>query len=294
MPEHRIIIDTDPAMGIPGRDVDDGLAIALALNAPEIDVLGLTVTYGNTSLKRAVRSAQRTLRAAGRTDIAVLPGACSARDLGRPSPAADFIVRSIEAAPGAITLVPIGPLTNLATAEMIAPGTLSRAKRIVCMGGVVWGRGMMPPAFTAEFNFWNDGKAADMVVRSGADFTLIPFCLTRTVIVTARHLSRMGRAQSPFAQYLFRNILSWYFFSTPFALLYAGRAGFMPHDPLAVGALLWPELYEMREENVRVVHSGPHRGRVIRTPRGAPIHAAHAVHELAFLDRFIQGLMEDG
>ena len=74
---HKIIIDTDPAMGVFGRDVDDALAIALALNSPEIEVLGLTVTYGNTSLPRAVRSARRLLRAAGREDIPVLPGAAS-------------------------------------------------------------------------------------------------------------------------------------------------------------------------------------------------------------------------
>lgn len=293
-PGHKTILDTDPAMGVPGRDVDDGLAIALALNSPEISVLGLTLTYGNTSLENARRSARRILHAAGRADIPAIPGAASRRDLGKPTPATDFIIRSIEAAPGEITLVPIGPLTNLAGAEMISPGILSRAKRIVCMGGAMWGRGVMPPAMTAEFNFWCDGRAADIVVRSGADFTLIPFCLTRTVIVTARRMARMSRARTPLGRYLFRNSLSWFAFSSPLALVSAGRAGFMPHDPLAVGALLWPELYEMREERVRVAHGGAHRGRIIRTPRGAPITAAHAVRESAFLDRIIQRLVEGG
>lgn len=286
----KIIIDTDPAIGVPGRDVDDGLAIALALNSPELEVIGLTVTYGNVNLERALSCARRVLREAGREDIPILRGAASKRDLGRGTPASEFIASQIARRPGEITLVPIAPLTNCATAEMLAPGTLASARRIVCMGGAVRKRGNMPPAFRAEFNFWCDPPATKLFIERAARLTLVPFDLTQTVIFDLPHLQALGRASSSFAQYLYRNIISWFALNIPFSLAMALRAGFMPHDPLAIGAMLWPEIYEFKEETLEVISSGLESGRSKPAPGGSPVSVACKVGQRQFLDRLIERL----
>ena len=286
----KIIIDTDPGLGCAAADVDDGLAIALALHSPELEVTGLTVTYGNVPLERGLASADRLLRVLGREDVPVLRGAASCRDIDKSTPASDFLIEQLEAAPGQITLVPIGPLTNLGAAERRAPGILKKARRIVCMGGVIWGRGMMPPHMTAEFNFWNDPQAVDTVLNAGADLTLVPFDLTRTVIVSPEYLRVLRKSDTVAGRYLYRKVSSWFVLSTPFSLMYAGRVGFMPHDPLAVGLLLWPELYELEQETVTVGFRGRERARLRISPHGAPISAARSVEQKPFLDRLFDRL----
>ena len=141
----KVIIDTDPAIGVLFHD-GDGLAVALALNSPELGVAGDHGDDGNVDQKRAYQSARRIIKAMGREDVPVFAGARSAEDSAnrRPSDASRFIASRIAAEPGAVTILAIGPLSNLAAAERLAPGTLRAAKCVVAMGGAVDRPGTCP------------------------------------------------------------------------------------------------------------------------------------------------------
>jgi inosine-uridine nucleoside N-ribohydrolase len=127
-----------------------------------------------------------------------------------------------------------------------------------------------------------------------ANLTLVPFDLTKTVIFGRDRLEQLKQGDSPLGRWLFENIASWHAISTPFSLLLARRAGFMPHDPLAVGFLLWPELYETATENIRVITGGAHRGKTGRAKDGRRITYTSNVNEKEFLDRFVRRLQYQG
>lgn len=290
----RVIIDVDCALGVFGRDVDDGLALALALHSPELEVAGVTMTFGNTSLARVERSVRRLLEKMGRGDVPVHAGAASKHDYGRQTGASEFIAEQLAAAPGQTTLVCLGPLTNAGTAEMLHPGTLAAARRCVCMGGVLRGPGMMPPFFAAEFNIWCDPHAAKQFVNHAANLTLVPLDLTKTVVFGPEQLEQLKQSDSPLGRWLFENIASWHAISTPFSLLLARRAGFMPHDPLAMGFLLWPELYETAADKIQIITRGAHRGRTERAKDGREVTYTSDVNEKEFLDRLVRRLQYNG
>ncbi|WP_051736338.1 nucleoside hydrolase [Amycolatopsis rifamycinica] len=164
----RIILDTDPGNGVPGADIDDALALALALRSPEIELEAITVVAGNVPVDRGVQSALETLEAADVTDVPVHrgaerplvedPAAWRAELDGRraertaqrlwqnlpfqptrltshPTPAAQALVQRVNERPGEITVVAIGPLTNIATAMALDPGWAGKLARLVVMGG---------------------------------------------------------------------------------------------------------------------------------------------------------------
>lgn len=192
--QHKVIFDTD--FVIPPQD--DGLALLFALQSPELEILGVTTVAGNKSMERATVDALRVLEIAGREDIPVFRGAnmplvhekseFSTRVHGEwwsddppPAPpggfakkqaektsAVDFIVRTVMENPGEITILAIGPLTNIAVAVRQEPGFAENVKRLVIMGGAVAylpdGAGNVTP--NAEFNFWVDPEAAKVVLRS--------------------------------------------------------------------------------------------------------------------------------
>lgn len=279
----KVIIDTDPAIGVPLRDIDDGLAITLALRSPELDVAGLTVTYGNTSLGKAVRSAKKVLKAAGREDVPVLAGAASKNDLGRETDASRFIAGTIGEAPGEVSLLTLGPLTNAATAEMRRPGTLAAARRVVAMGAAVFGPGIMPPFFLAEFNFWNDPAASDIFVRNSCGLALVPCELTLRVAFGSREMRMLRQSDSPLARFIYRNSVLWH---AAMSAVYL-RDGFPPHDPLAVALMTAPELFRTRTAHIRVKQRGPARGWTRRGSDGAAVTVATSVDKRAFLDLLV-------
>ena len=285
----RLIIDTDPAIGVPFRDIDDGLAIALALNSPELDVIGITITHGNVDQKRAYQSARRIIKAMGREDVPVFAGAESREDTakGRPTDASRFIANKLAVEPGAVSLLALGPLSNLAAAERLAPGTLHAARRVVAMGGAVDRPGMIPPLMRAEFNFWKDPPAAAVFLREANDLTLIPFDLTSKVIFGAGEMNCLRDSEFDFPRWLYRRIRGWHALNC----LLMWRGGFCPHDPLAAAYLTHPEWYETETAGLRVVAGGPSRGQVVRDPAGARVRIAFKVDSRRFLDFLLDRLI---
>jgi purine nucleosidase len=261
----KIIIDTDPGQ-------DDAVAILLALASPELTVLGITCVAGNVPLPLTCTNARKVCELAGRHDIAVHAGcdAPLARKLvtaehvhGKtgldgvelPAPgmamadthAVDFIIQTLRTEPaGSITLVPIGPLTNIATAMQRAPDIVARIGQIVLMGGAYFEVGNITPA--AEFNIYVDPEAASIVFASGADIVVMPLDVTHKALVTAPRVAafralpgRVGPA-----------VASWTDFFERFDKEKYGSAGAPLHDPCTIAYLLKPELFSGRFINVEI------------------------------------------
>lgn len=266
MPPRKIIIDTDPGQ-------DDAVAILLALASPEeIDVIGITCVAGNVPLPLTTKNARIVCELAGRPDMPVYAG-CD-RPLGRelvtaehvhgktgldgptlPDPtmpmaeghAVDFIIDQLRTfAPGTITLCPLGPLTNIATALEKAPDIASRIAKIVLMGGGYFEGGNITPA--AEFNIYVDPQAADIVFKCGAPIVVMPLDVTHKALVTQERNDAFraigndaGTAVAQMTDFFERFDKEKY-----------GSEGAPLHDPCVTAYLIRPKLFKGRHINVEI------------------------------------------
>ena len=270
----RIIIDTDPG-------IDDTLAIFYALESGALDVVGLTTVFGNVETALATRNALRLLEIAERREIPVAGGAT--RPLARPfrgpiphihgddgqgncdlpppegrpigQTAAEFIVDQVSASPGEITLVPIGPLTNIALALHLRPEIVARVKRVVLMGGAALVPGNVNPA--AEANVFNDPEAADIVFSAPWDITMIGLDVTHKVLLPSQSAARYARSSKQTSRHIGR-ILPLYL---DFAHRALGRSASYIHDATAISYLLDPSLFEVARYPVKVETRGISRGK---------------------------------
>ena len=265
----KIIIDTDPGQ-------DDAVAILLALASPELEVLGITAVAGNVPLSLTEANARRILELTGRTDVPVFAG-CDT-PLGRqlvtaehvhgqsgldgielPLPtmplqrqhAVDFIIDTLRREPeGSVTLVPIGPLTNVATALQRAPDIAPRIARIVLMGGAYFEVGNITPA--AEFNIYVDPEAARIVFRSGVPITVLPLDATHQALTSQEWITQMREMPNRCGP----AVASWTDFFERYDKEKYGNKGAPLHDPCAVAWLLRPELFDGRQINVEIETQG--------------------------------------
>ncbi|SLN42036.1 Pyrimidine-specific ribonucleoside hydrolase RihA [Roseivivax jejudonensis] len=266
MPPRKIIIDTDPGQ-------DDAVAILLALASPaEIEVLGITAVAGNVPLELTARNARIVCELAGRPDIPVHAG-CD-RPLARPlvtaehvhgrsgldgpdlpdptmplqdTHAVDFIIDTLRAEPeGSVTLCPLGPLTNVATALARAPDIAPRIAEIVLMGGAYFEVGNITP--TAEFNIYVDPEAAAQVFAAGVPITVMPLDVTHKALVTRprndafRTLgTAVGHAVAEMTDFFERFDREKY-----------GSLGAPLHDPCVTAYLVAPDIFTGRHINVEI------------------------------------------
>ena len=259
----KIIIDTDPGK-------DDAVAILLALASPELDVLALVAVAGNVPLARTESNARRLLELAGRTDIPVYAGC--ARPMVRPPITAehvhgytglhgldlpepstpvrsehgvDYLVDTLRASPGNVTLCLLGPATNLAMALVKAPDIAAGIAEVVWMAGARSEGGNVTPA--AEYNVHADPDAAQVLLSSGIPLTLLPLDLTHQVRATEERLARLRRVGTAAALAV--------------AALYSdveeGGQGGPLHDPCVIAHLLRPGLFSGRRINVAVETASP-------------------------------------
>jgi len=271
----RVILDTDLALGAPGSDVDDGLALALALADPGIDLELVTTVSGNTDVESATLLALDLLERLGRSDVPVVRGAAApllrpdlarsapaqlVADLGHRGPAPGYaaaeIAARVVASPGEVVLVAIGPLTNVAAAMSLEPRLATAVREVVVMGGVYLGttnRLAMP----GEFNTWTDPEATAAVLASGARLRLVGLDVTQQVRLAREDAAAMAEGQRPFGRLAGRAALSWidHLRDTTPGDPRAGDSCAL-HDPLAVAAVTRPELITWRRARVEVV-TGP-------------------------------------
>ncbi len=261
----KIIIDTDPGQ-------DDAVAILLALASPEIDVLGIVAVAGNVPLALTAKNACIVCELANRPDIKVFAG-CD-RPLRHelvtaehvhgktgldgpvmPDPAmslqeghgVDFIIDTLRTEPaGTVTLCPLGPLTNIATAFEKAPDIVPRVQEIVLMGGAYFEVGNITPA--AEFNIYVDPEAADIVFKSGCPIVVVPLDVTHKALTTAPRVQAF-RDLGTKAGTL---VAEWADFFERFDKEKYGSAGAPLHDPCVIAYLLRPALFTGRHVNVAI------------------------------------------
>ena len=266
MAPRKIIIDTDPGQ-------DDAVAILLALASPEdIDVVGITCVAGNVPLELTSKNARIVCELAGKTDVPVYAG-CD-RPLGRdlvtaehvhgktgldgpdlPDPqmplaeghAVDFIIDTIMAeAPGTVTLCPLGPLTNIATALQREPKLAERIQQIVLMGGGYFEGGNITPA--AEFNIYVDPQAADIVFRSGVPLVVMPLDVTHKALVTKARNDGFRALGTPVGV----AVAEMTDFFERFDKEKYGSEGAPLHDPCVTAYLIDPDLFSGRHINVEI------------------------------------------
>jgi inosine-uridine nucleoside N-ribohydrolase len=299
-----IIIDCDPGH-------DDAVALLLALQSPELELLGVTTTFGNQTLAKTTANAVRVLELAGRADVPVAVGAERplTRDLvvaahvhgesGLDGPvlpppqtepvsedAASFIAARIAEQGQPVTLVPTGPLTNIA--RYLDLHGAAGIERIVFMGGSI-AEGNMTPA--AEFNVWADPEAAQRVLHAGVDVTMIGLDVTHRAVTTPElelRLRAAGRVGGVVAELI-------EFFSGFHRETY-GWDGAPIHDAVAVAYAARPELVTTRHRNVEVeLASDLCRGRTVvdlwrRTGREPNAHVGVDLDRDAFFELLIDRL----
>ena len=261
----NIIIDTDPGQ-------DDAVAILLALASPELNVLGITAVAGNVPLDLTQKNARIVCELAGFPDTLVFAG-CDA-PLSRPlvtaehvhgktgldgpqlaaptmplqdQHAVDWIIDTLRAAPAkSITLCPLGPLTNIATALQRAPDISAAIQEIVLMGGGYFEGGNITPS--AEFNIYVDPEAAEVVFTAGVPLTVMPLDVTHKALSTKARVDAFRAMGTEVG----RMTAEWTDFFERFDKEKYGSQGAPLHDPTVIAYLIQPDLFTGRHINVMI------------------------------------------
>lgn len=259
---------------------DDAIALMVASKHPDIELLGVTVVAGNSTLDKTLPNTLHVVQHLG-LDVPVYGGMAKpivkaqevADDVhgksGLDGPvfdelkikaqdehAVNYLIRTLMESDGDITLVPVGPLTNIAMAMLMEPEIVKKIRRIVLMGGAV-GIGNSTPS--AEFNIYVDPEAAHIVFSSGVEIAMMPLDLTNTALADEKVIERMANIGNKAGQ-LFADIMSFTLHSQAVNGLSAGPV----HDVTAVTYLVAPELYETKKMHVDIdLSKGPSYGRTV-------------------------------
>jgi purine nucleosidase len=302
----RIIFDTDPG-------IDDACAILLALASPELVVEGLSIVHGNCSLEQATTNALEILELANATHIPVAKG-CELPlvqpsllapethgDTGLgyaklPAPrnkpidqhGVDFLIEQIMKSPGEITLLAIGPLTNVALAIRQEPRLVQSLKEMIIMGGALRYEGNTTAL--AEFNTYVDPHAAHIVYHAGIPTTLVPLDVTYQCILTPGDVNRLLKTDSPITKFVAESTR----FYMEFHDEYQKIEGCVINDPLALALTFAPELCTYQELPVDVdISGGISMGKTVADfynygKKPANMRVALGVRSRDFMDLFVE------
>jgi inosine-uridine nucleoside N-ribohydrolase len=276
----RVIIDTDPG-------VDDAMAILLALNSPELKVEALTVVPGNVDGRQGLENALKIVSLAGRCDVPVAVGAkhplnqklitaqfwhgpnglagvelpaskCKADSRFGP----DLIVETVHKYPHELTLIPVGPLTNIALAVSKDPSIADLVKDIVIMGGSISGGNVNG---AAEANIYGDPEAAAIVFSAGWMVTMVGSDVGERTIITRKHLAEL-QAQHGAESDFVAKLADFYITRSE----KSGYSGAAMYDPLAVAAVIDPTLVTLKDMHVDVETRGEFtRGETVANRMGS-------------------------
>lgn len=275
----KIILDTDPG-------TDDAMAVMLALNSPELEVRAITVVPGNVTAAQGLDNAQRMVSLANRCDIPVAGGAqhplfqklitaelwhgrnglgnvdlpaskCQADARFGP----DLIIQMVHAAPHEITLVPVGPLTNIALAVLKDPSIVPLVKDVIIMGGGISGGNVNA---SAEANIFNDPEAAQIVFQAGWTVTMVGLDVGDKTLLSSKYLDQLGQTHGPMNDFIYKVAKYLIDLSAQF-----GSPGTPMYDPLAVGVAIDASLVKAPEMHVDVETRGEFtRGETVANRHG--------------------------
>ena len=302
----RILIDTDPG-------IDDSLAILLALASPELSLEGISVVHGNCSLEQATTNGLSVLELAHATHIPlakgcelplVQPSLLALETHGNtglgyaklPEPrikptsqhGSDFLIEKIMSNPGEMTLVAIGPLTNIALAIRKEPRIIGTLKELVIMGGAIRHEGNTTAL--AEFNTFVDPHAAHIVYHAGIPTTLVPLDVTYQCVLTAQDVECLQKLDSPIPRFI-KDATDFYM---EYHDAYQGMKGCVINDPLALALTFAPELCGYQDLPVAVdISGGVSMGKTFADfynydKKTANIKVALGVHPRDFIELFLE------
>lgn len=305
----KVILDTDPG-------IDDALAFILLKAMPEVELMGITVTHGNTTVEKCAVNALALVELLGLQSVPVAIGAGhplvkelsvaeeTHGDTGLgyavlplptvtpiPKSAANLIIDLVNAFPNQITLLCIGPVTNVALALLKEPGIRSKIKRVVSMAGTFYHPGNATPS--AEYNVFCDPHAYDILLHSGIDLTIVPLDVTYKCLFTKDHLARLSTAKEDIYNFIDRSTA----FYMEFHSEYQGIEGCAINDPLAAAILVKPELVkfsdyyvdvELRAEKTTAKLSADHFDALKLAPNAK---VAMEVDAEGFMDFFIERVL---
>jgi purine nucleosidase len=297
-----IILDVDTG-------IDDALAMAYALNSPELELLAFTTCFGNVSVQEATRNTLAVLEKAGKK-VPVYAGADqsfngrkktrSAKHVhgedglgntlkqepmakGESQFAPDFIVQQLKDRPHEITIITVGPLTNLALAIQRAPEIIPLVKEVVVMGGAVKVPGNVNAY--AEANIFADPEAAEFVLSSGLPVHLVGLDVTMQTLLPKPKLDEWRAAGNDMARFL-ADMTEFYI--NYYESSYPDISGCALHDPLAVAVAIDPSFVSAETMNVKVVIEGEEAARTVGHPEGEPqVRVCTEVEAERFLDHFL-------
>lgn len=276
----KIILDTDPG----GDDIFAFLWLQSLIQQGFAELIAVTTAEGNVSAQKTFSSACQVLALGDLSSVEVgrgvrvnrqstedaahihgndgmgnlsttLPALTQTYETAKDSD--DLIIEKLNALPGEITLIAIGPLTNLASAETKSPGILKKAKEIIVMGGAFCCPGNITA--TAEFNIWFNPEATQMVLNSRDDLVILPLDLTRHLIFTPEMAKAVTQTYPTTQLAQFITNLCEFMVST--ALQYretAGVRGFLVHDAATLGYLFYPHTLRLQRAHVQVETQGEH------------------------------------
>jgi purine nucleosidase len=279
----KVIFDTDPG-------TDDAIALMLALNSPELDIRAVTVVPGNVTAKQGLESALRMVSLANRCDIPVAAGAehplfqklitaefwhgknglanielppskCKVDPRFGP----DLIIEMVHAAPLQITLVPVGPLTNIALAVEKDPSIVPLVKEVILMGGSITGGNVNA---SAEANIYNDPEAAQIVFQAGWPLTMVGLDVGDKTLFSQKYLAQLGQTHGPVNDFIYHIAHFLVDLSAKF-----GFDGAPMYDPLAVGVAVDSSLVKAPPMHVDVETRGEFtRGETVANRHGSVEH----------------------
>lgn len=301
----KVIFDTDPG-------IDDALALLLLAASPEVELRAITVTHGNTSQEKCLRNALQLVELAGIQEVPVIRGATEplvkelsvaeethgdgglgyavlppSTVMAHSTRAHDVIIQEIEKNPGEITILAVGPMTNVALALLKKPSIAGKLKRIISMGGAIHYPGNATPQ--SEYNVYCDPEAFDIVVKAGIDFTLVPLDVTYQCIFTTEHLARINSARDDIKRFIADSTR----FYMEFHASHQDIQGCAINDPLAAALLLDASLVTNRDYYLTIELQSPtskaktivdHYGALKKSPNAK---VAMEVDVVKFMDLFI-------
>lgn len=278
--QQRVIIDTDPG-------TDDAMAIILALNSPELKVEALTVVPGNVDGRQGLENALKIVSLAGRCDVIVAGGAQhplnqklitaqfwhgknGLADVALPASKCkadarfgpDLIIEMVHKYPHELTLIPVGPLTNIALAVSKDPSIAGLVKNIVIMGGSITGGNVNG---AAEANVYNDPEAAQIVFDAGWMVTMVGSDVGERTLINRKYLAELQSSHGPESDFI-ATIADFYLTRSE----KSGYSGAAMYDPLAVGAVIDPSVVTLKEMHVDVETKGEFtRGETVANRMGS-------------------------
>lgn len=252
----RLLIDTDNGLGGPlnlfppkgnAFDVDDGLAIVLAVQSRKLEIEGITTVFGVSNPKDSKLVTNKLLKLLNREDIPVIEGAFNKSQFGERTKGSNFLIKKILEANGEINICTLGPLTNLATTFKLKPEILLKIEKIAIMGGFLQRNDLLSWLYPSEFNFNLDLVSAEYVIKklqeAGIPTILTDMNVCMQVQFSDRQIGILNSIKNPLSKFILNSIKYFYYFNKGVNPI---SKGFYPWDPIAMASLIEESLFQTR------------------------------------------------